>query len=134
MSKLSAQLVVIGGAAALVDALAAYWPPEDTALVADGAAAQAYLRAHGSPAPGLIVIEAGTSALAAVSALKADAQMKSIPLAVFCAGGDAGAIDACYRAGANACVIRPAASADLHRVAGALIGFWLGVNQAPPQD
>ena len=91
---------------------------------------------HGSSAPQgrralrprLIVLEiaAGESAAALVSALKADAHIRTLPLVVLC---PAAASDACYHAGANACVVKPAAA--LQDAVDSIAGFWLGANEFP---
>jgi len=129
------RMMLVGCAA---DSLAAFAPHCGAAdiIVPDLAAAQELL--HGSSAPQgrralrprLIVLEiaAGESAAALVSALKADAHIRTLPLVVLC---PAAASDACYHAGANACVVKPAVSAALKGVVDSIAGFWLGANEFP---
>ena len=133
MNNAVARLLVIGAATTTLDALAAHCARADIKAVADLAAALDYLRAQGAVRPRLIVIDAAAGdAAATTGALKADAQTRVIPLAVLAAPGAAELLDACYRAGANACVVKPEAKAALQEVAGALLGFWLGANEWPP--
>lgn len=134
--RLPARLLLLGGPAELRDALSRSCADGDMATVPDVAAALAQVRAAGDHPPRLIVVGGATAdPVATVAALKGDQRAALIPLAVFCAmAADAGAIDACYRAGANACVRLPADAAALDEMAGALAGFWLGANEVPPSS
>jgi CheY-like chemotaxis protein len=138
MTEVSVRLLFGGGTGATLEALQAHCAHGDLAVVADGAAALDILHSRGAYAglgqvrPRLIVLDMAAQSIAAVSALKADADTRTIPLVVFCDAGDVGVLDACYRAGANACVVRPAAGAALQNAAAALVAFWLDANEAPP--
>lgn len=133
MSKgINPRLLVVGATPAVVEALAAYCPRANMAVLPDSAAALDYLRKN---VPQLVVIDAaGIDAVSLVSAIKSDARARAAPLLILCKSGAAALLDACYRAGANACVVKPADEAALREAAGALVAFWLGANETPPAD
>lgn len=139
MTDTSLRLLFVGASGATLAALEAHCARGDIAVVADGAAALDYQHGRGAHAgqapvrPRLIVLDlAAELAAAAVAALKADTSIRTIPLVVFCESGDAGVLAACYRAGANACVVKPAAAAALHSAVAALVAFWLEANEVAP--
>ncbi len=128
------RLLVIGGSATLIEALAAHCPREQMAVLPDAAAALTHLRAQAGSLPRLIVVEDGATAgagalTATIVALKSDSHASLVPLVIV---GGAFDLAACYGAGANACVLRPAAPAALGLAAGALVNFWLAANEMPP--
>jgi CheY-like chemotaxis protein len=129
MNGAAARTLLIGGAADTRAALAGHCAQADCVFVVDGAAALEYLRGSAAAVrPRLILLEVAADAAAAVAALKAEAHIQMIPLVVL---GDAAQPDACYRAGANACVVKPAAAA-LPDAIGALLAFWLEANEVSP--
>jgi CheY-like chemotaxis protein len=138
MTEASLRLLFVGASGATLAALAAHCARGDIAVVADGAAALDYQHGRGAHAgqgpvrPRLIVLDLAAEVAAAVAALKADSGAGTIPLVVFCEPGDAGVPAACYRAGANACVVKPAAAAALHSAVAALLAFWLEANEVAP--
>ena len=126
------RLLVVAASAALIDALAAHCPREHMVVLPDAAAALAHLHAQPASLPRLMVVEDSATAaalIATIVTLKNDPHAGLVPLVVV-----GGAIDlaACYGAGANACVLRPAAPAALREAAGALVNFWLAANEMPP--
>lgn len=131
----NARLLVLGGTPAVLEALAAHCAPAATAALPDAAAARACLRANRTTLPRLMVVDAtGVDPVSAVTAIKSDAQARTVPLLVLCKAADTVLLDSCYRAGANACVVVPAGEAALREMAGTLAGFWLGANETPPAD
>jgi CheY-like chemotaxis protein len=138
MTGASVRLLFGGGSGATLEALQAHCAHGDIVVIADSAAALDILHGRGAYSgpgpvrPRVIVLDMAAQSIAAVSALKADADTRTIPLVVFCDSGDVGMLDACYRAGANACVVRPAAGAELQNAAGALVAFWLDANEVLP--
>jgi DNA-binding NarL/FixJ family response regulator len=127
-----ARLLLVGGTPALRTALAAQCAG-DMAEVADAAAVLRYLGGEIAALPRVIVVDGATlDAVATTAALKRDGRAAMIPLTVI---ADAAVVEACYRAGANACVLRPANRAPAMReLAAALTGYWLGANEVPPAN
>ena len=77
----------------------------------------------------LIVIDNAGDATAAVAALKkTDAVSALLPLVVIAGAAEH---DACYRAGANACLSKPPALGALAEAVAAIVAFWLSVNELP---
>lgn len=127
-----ARLLLVGGTPALRAALAEQCA-RDMAEVADAAAALHYLGGGDGALPRVIVVDGATlDAAATTAALKGDSRAALVPLTVI---GDAAAVAACYRAGANACVLRPAnRKPAMRELATALTGYWLGANEVPPTN
>ena len=63
--------------------------------------------------------------------IKKDATLCAIPVIVISASLDQQDINACYRAGANACITKPQNRADLDRVISRLQSFMFDVTALP---
>jgi hypothetical protein len=135
MNQQTARVLLISADDCLQAAFAPYCTPDDIERAADAAGALDLLHGRGAHAgqtalrPRLLVLDAHAAGASAVAALKRDVRAHAFPLVVLC---DGAAVDACYRAGANACVVRPAAGWD--GAAGAVAAFWLGANEVAPGD
>lgn len=126
------RILLVGAAADTLAALARNCPREDIAVFADAQSVLAFLSDAGAgvpPRPRLIVIDNAGDATAAVAALKkTDAVSALLPLVVIAGAAEH---DACYRAGANACLSKPPALGALAEAVAAIVAFWLSVNELP---
>jgi hypothetical protein len=135
MNERTARVILIGADSRLQAAFEPHCMPGDIAVAAAPAAALDLLHGRGVYAgqtalrPRLLVLAAFAADAAAVDTLKADARARTIPLVVLC---EAGAVAACYHAGANACVVWP--GGEWPAAVGAIAGFWLGANEIEPGD
>jgi two-component system, chemotaxis family, response regulator Rcp1 len=110
-------------------------------VVRDGEEALAFLRRQGphaaAPRPDLILLDlnlprrGGREVLAAV---KADEQLRRIPVIVFTSSEAERDVRDCYGLGANCYVSKPADVNDFLRVVRALEEFWLSVAKLPRGD
>jgi AmiR/NasT family two-component response regulator len=127
------RILLVGDAQSLQETFAACMPVGDIAAAPDAVGGLEYLRNNSGSPPRLIVLEAEPGAVVeAVGAFKRDAQAQVVPLLVLCKGNDPDLFGACYRAGANACVVKPAAMTDLRALVTTAVEYWLGVNEVPP--
>ena len=111
--------------------------PEFMSL-ADGAQVMAYLKQAGEekniPLPDLIVLDLhlplkdGRSVLAE---LKADSQLKMIPILIFSTSRSRQDVDECYRLGANCYVRKPGNLTDYFAAIRAIDEFWLAYASLP---
>ena len=126
------RILLVGDAADMRAALAGHCPPAEIGVFADAAAALACLHEGvGGGVPQklkLVVIDNAGDAAAAVAVFKADTLAALLPVVVVAA---VTAHDACYRAGANACMVPPQSAGARAEAAAALAGFWLSANELP---
>jgi hypothetical protein len=126
------RILLVGDAADTRTALARHCLPADIGVFAGADAALTCLHEGvGSGVPQklkLAVIDNAGDAAAAVAAFKADALAALLPVVVIAA---AAVHEACYRAGANACMVKPQSAGALAEAAAALAGFWLSANELP---
>lgn len=90
--------------------------------------------ASGSKLPKLIVGDDrldGLPALELVKRIRSDPRFRHLPFVLLSAMFGADALEAAYRAGANACVIRPADAIDFQRVAQLIAGVFARQNKIP---
>jgi CheY-like chemotaxis protein len=129
----SGRILLVGDAQGLHAIFAAGMQAGDIVAVPDVTSGLEHVRRSRTAPPRLIVLEADGMAIAdAVGTFKGDAQAQAVPILVLCKSADAALFAACYRAGANACAIRPAAAADLHALVATVTAYWLQVNEVPP--
>lgn len=110
----------------------------ELAVVDDGDKALAYLRRvepYGdAPRPDLVLLDLnlpkrnGREVLAEV---KADPNLRRIPVIVLTTSGATRDIEACYDLHANSYVLKPLDLDDFARLVAALKGFWLEVARLP---
>ncbi len=65
--------------------------------------------------------------------IKADPQLKRIPVVVFTSSREERDLASSYNLGANAYVVKPVSFRDFNSAVKQLRAFWLGVNEAPPE-
>jgi len=129
----SARLLLVGAAAATRDAFAACMAPNDIEVVADAAAALAFVHQRAGTPPRLIVMSAvDASAAEAIALIKGDPLAQMVPLLVCTSGGSADLLDGCYGAGANACVAVPSSGVFSPALAESIAAYWMGANEVPP--
>ena len=112
------------------------------AVVLDGEKALAYLyrrgifqmRAGGNPILVLLDLKLPkVNGLEVLKAIKADEQLKIIPVVVFSSSREARDVAECYKLGANAYVVKPMDFGEFMNVVKQLGIFWTAVNEPPPQ-
>lgn len=88
----------------------------------------------GAVRPALVVMDLntpGTDGREALTSLKADPALRSIPVVVLSTSNSPGDVAFCYAAGANAYHVKPVRYAEHLRVLGDLLGYWLGPVTLP---
>lgn len=111
---------------------------------ADGDEALDYLHRRGrfgapgaAPRPALVLLDLnlpGTGGREVLAEVKSTERLRSIPIVVFTTSGAARDVDACYRAGANGYVQKPAGVDELVTALGRLEDFWFGVARLPTPE
>src|SRR5262245_2699287 len=87
-----------------------------------------------SPRPGLILLDLnlpGTDGRQVLAQVKADAQLRSIPVVVLTTFADERDIEGCYRAGANSYVQKPVSLDAFLRSVQLLKNYWFEVAILP---
>jgi len=86
----------------------------------------------GAGRPALVLLDIKLpfrSGIEIVRELKEDENMKTIPVVMLTSSDDAGDIDAAYRAGANAYIIKPTSFSEFVAIIRSMTQFWLTVNE-----
>jgi len=106
--------------------------------VADGDLALAYLRREGGyadvPRPDLVLLDLNLprkNGLEVLEDMRADEQLRSIPVIVLTSSAARQDVEDCYARGANAFVVKPLELDAFMDLIGAIRGFWLEVAQLP---
>ena len=97
----------------------------------------AYARADRAPRPRLILLDLnlpGTDGRQVLASIKADADLRRIPVVVFSTSRDERDIEACYRAGANSYVQKPVDLPEFRRALASLREYWFDTVVLPPAD
>lgn len=112
--------------------------------VTDGDAALDYLyhrgafaRAERAPRPRLILLDLnlpGTDGRQVLARIKADVDLRRIPVVIFSTSRDERDIEACYRAGANSYVQKPVDLPEFRRALDSVREYWFGTVVLPPAD
>ena len=87
-----------------------------------------------APRPDLIILDRqmpGLDGCAVLREIKADPDLKRIPVVMFSGGGSAEAFEDCYKDHANACVRKPLDYEANLSVVRAIEQFWLGTVELP---
>ena len=123
-------------------ALAEHHLANQVAVVRDGAEALDYLyhrgkfqtRAGGNPVVVLLDLKLPkVNGLEVLKTLKADEQLKVIPVVVLSSSREAPDLLECYRHGVNAYVVKPVDFAEFMQAVQQLGVFWAAVNEPPPE-
>ena len=113
---------------------------ENVRLSAVGAGdlALAYLRSEGGyadvPRPDLVLLDLNLprkNGLEVLEEMRADPQLRSIPVIVLTSSAARQDVEDCYARGANAFVVKPLELDAFMDLIGAIRGFWLEVAQLP---
>lgn len=122
-------------------ALAEYNLANKVAVVCDGEKALDYLyrrneftgRAGGNPILVLLDLKMPkVSGLEVLKLIKADPQMKDIPVVVLSSSRQTPDLVECYRHGVNAFVVKPVDVSEFMKAVKQLGIFWAAVNEPPP--
>lgn len=104
----------------------------------DGVAALAFLRREGafrlSPRPKLVLLDLNLprlNGLEVLAELRADAQLRSLPVLVLSTSQDAGDIERAYALGANAYLTKPRDLPGFFELVRLIEQFWLRAAQLP---
>ena len=107
----------------------------------DGEEALDYLHRRGkyrdpatSPRPGLILLDLnmpGTDGREVLADVKADAELRSIPVLVLSSSRDEVDIDHCYRAGANSYIVKPVSLDRFFEAIQRLKDYWFEIVVFP---
>lgn len=109
----------------------------------DGVEALDYLHRRGSFAqrppgnPVVIMLDLKMPRLDGVEVLrqlKADEQLRLIPVVILTSSRESLDLEACYRLGVNAYVVKPVRFVEFVEVVKEIGTFWILVNQPPPED
>jgi CheY-like chemotaxis protein len=115
---------------------------DEIAVVRDGAEALDYLYRRGvhsqRPAeqPCVILLDIKMPKLGGFEVLrtvKADGQLKSLPVVMLTSSREEGDLSRCYELGVNAYVVKPVDFVQFSNVIKQLGRFWGEVNEPPPQ-
>jgi CheY-like chemotaxis protein len=110
--------------------------------VGDGDEALDYLFRRGhfvrdrSPQPRLILLDLnlpGTDGREVLASIKADDQLRRIPVIVFTTSRDHRDVEACYRAGANSYVQKPVDLPEFRRALDSLKSYWFETVVLPTE-
>ncbi len=121
-------------------ALAEHNLANEVVVARDGAEALDYLHRRGSFAqrppgnPVVIMLDLKMPRLDGVQALrqiKADEQLRLIPVVVLTSSRESLDLEACYRLGVNAYVVKPVRFIEFVEAVKQIGVFWVLVNQAP---
>jgi CheY-like chemotaxis protein len=111
-------------------------------VVSDGAEALDYLyrrgkfkpRASGHPVVVLLDLKMPkVNGLEVLKILKADENLKSIPVVILSSSCETPDLVECYKHGVNAYVVKPVDFAEFMKAVKQLGIFWVAINQPPPQ-
>ena len=111
------------------------------AVVHDGEKALDYLyrrgifqmRAGGNPLLVLLDLKMPkVNGLEVLKAIKADEQLKTIPVVVLSSSREARDVVGCYQHGANAYVVKPVDFSEFMQAVKQLGIFWTAINEPPP--
>lgn len=125
-----------------LQALAGIGLREQVAVVHNGRAVMDYLSRHGNPAgrsselPQLVLLDLrmpGMDGLETLSAIRQDPWLKTIPVVMLTAAGEAQHLARCYASGANAYVVKPTTGERFAQAIESVGAFWMGINEPPPQ-
>lgn len=89
---------------------------------------------HAPPLPALVVLDLtalGASGVELLQRIKTDEELRATPVVVFCQAPSADELRRLYHSGANSCIAKPAAQADLEKVVHRLFLYWTAVNEPP---
>ena len=110
--------------------------------VQDGEEMIEYLRQEGrfeapdsAPQPCLILLDInmpGMDGMVALGEIKTDPSLRHIPVVMFTTSNDTDDITACYRLGANSCMVKPASYDQLVSIVTSLMDYWGGTVELPP--
>ena len=113
----------------------------DLRFAEDGEQLLAYLRREGeyaqperSPAPDLLLLDLNMPRMdgrEALMRIRADHDLRAIPIVVMSTADSAEDIQMAYRSGANSFVVKPASFDELVRVMRGLRHYWTGVVELP---
>jgi CheY-like chemotaxis protein len=111
------------------------------AVVADGAETLDYLYRRGKyktrtgSAPVVVLLDnhmPKVNGLEVLKAMKADENLKSIPVVVLTSSRETPDLVEFYKNGANAYVVKPVDFTDFIKAVSQLGVFWAGINEPPP--
>jgi CheY-like chemotaxis protein len=112
-----------------------------TVVVRDGGEALDYLHRRGRHAerpvsiPAVVLLDLKMpklSGLDVLRELKSDPLLNAIPVIMLTSSREEDDLEACYRLGANAYVVKPVDFNEFSTAVRLLAGFWLSVNELPP--
>jgi CheY-like chemotaxis protein len=124
-------------------ALAEHNLANSVVVARDGVEALDYLYRRGSFAqqppgnPVVIMLDLKMPRIDGVEALrqlKADAQLRLIPVVILTSSRESLDLEACYRLGVNAYVVKPVRFVEFVEVVKEIGVFWVLANQPPPED
>ena len=122
-------------------ALAEHHLANKVVTVGDGAEALDYLycrgrfksRASGNPILMLLDLKMPkVNGLEVLKVIKADVQLKFIPVVVLSSSREARDVVGCYKYGANAYVVKPVDFGEFMKAVTQLGSFWTAINEPPP--
>lgn len=64
--------------------------------------------------------------------LKSDTTLKTIPVVMLTSSREGSDLEACYKAGANAYVVKPVGFPNFEEMVKKVVAFWAQVNEPPP--
>jgi len=111
------------------------------AVVPDGEQALDYLRRRGKfetrPAgnPAVVLLDLKlpkVSGLEVLKRMRADPELKTIPVVIFSSSRAESDLIECYREGANGYVVKPLDFFEFMKVIKGLASFWAVINEPPP--
>jgi two-component system response regulator len=100
----------------------------------NGKEALEFLRRHGAPRPGLIYLDIempGMDGQATLKAIKADPNLRDIPVVMMTGVCDEAQMKAAAENGANSYTIKPANAEQFLRTVLASTNYWLTIHQYP---
>ncbi|HET9769155.1 MAG TPA: response regulator [Thermoanaerobaculia bacterium] len=95
-----------------------------------------FARGERSPRPRLILLDLnlpGTDGRQVLASIKADEQLRQIPVVVFTTSRDDRDVEACYRAGANSYVQKPVDLPEFRRALDSVKSYWFETVVLPTE-
>jgi CheY-like chemotaxis protein len=123
-------------------ALAIHHLANQVMVVNDGEQALDFLHARGKYAgreggpPVVVLLDLKmpkVSGLEVLQAIKADAELKTIPIVVLTSSREEPDLVRCYRLGVNAYVVKPVDFVEFMNAVKGLGVFWAAINEPPPR-
>ena len=118
-----------------LDALSGAKVANEVAVVRDGASALAYLRDPANPRPDMVILDLNLPRMSGhqvLAAVRADPDLRRLPVAVLTTSAAEADVISTYDLGANCYLTKPVDVEQFIAVVQSIDDFWLGLVRLPP--